>query len=112
MILPAAGAVIEIFEDHARVEQRRAVLQHQHRNLADRICCRSGSLSSLVSAASILMSPDKPSTLAASLTLRPNGEGGVERRIIMCVVLRGWFHETNTVSRAKTTERGMDVSLS
>ena len=35
--LAAAGAMIEIFEDHARIEQRRAVLEHQRRNLAERI---------------------------------------------------------------------------
>jgi len=35
--LAAAGAMIEIFQDHPRVEQRGTVLQDQHRNLADRV---------------------------------------------------------------------------
>src|SRR5262249_22555508 len=33
----AAGAVIEIFQDHAGIEQHRAVFEQQRRNLAERI---------------------------------------------------------------------------
>ena len=33
----AAGAMIEIFEDHPGIEQHRAVLEHERRDLAERI---------------------------------------------------------------------------
>jgi hypothetical protein len=33
----AVGAMIEIFQDHARIEQHSAVFEHQCRNLAERI---------------------------------------------------------------------------
>jgi hypothetical protein len=33
----AAGAMIEIFDDHLRVEERRSILEDQDRNLAERI---------------------------------------------------------------------------
>ena len=34
---PAAGKFVETFEDHARVVDRRAVVEDQHRNLAERV---------------------------------------------------------------------------
>src|SRR5689334_24641515 len=47
-------------------------------------CCRSESLASVGSAFSIVTSLSRPRMPSASLTLRQNGEGGEERRIIMC----------------------------
>src|ERR1041385_4037197 len=46
-------------------------------------CCRSESLASVGSAFSIVTSGSRPRMPSASFTLRPNGEGGEERRIIM-----------------------------
>ena len=37
--LAAAGQIIEIFEDHRAVVNRPTVLQHQSRNLAERVLC-------------------------------------------------------------------------
>src|SRR5687768_16924258 len=46
-------------------------------------CWRIESAASVGSAFSIVISLSRPRIAAASFTLRPNGEGGEERRIIM-----------------------------
>src|SRR4030095_8247062 len=46
-------------------------------------CLRIESAASVGSAFSIVISLSRPRIAAASFTLRPNGEGGEERRIIM-----------------------------
>src|SRR5262249_30569589 len=38
----AAGTMIEIFEDHAGIEQHRAVLEHERRDLAERVLLANG----------------------------------------------------------------------
>src|SRR3984957_19052279 len=72
--LAAAGAVVEIIEDDAGI-------------LPSGFCLRTLSLTSLVSAASIFTSLSRPSSEIAIRTLRPNGEAGEERRIIMATPL-------------------------
>src|SRR6202035_4993026 len=50
-------------------------------------CLRTLSLTSLVSAASIFTSLSRPSSEIAIRTLRPNGEAGEERKIIIATPL-------------------------
>src|SRR5437660_8802160 len=52
-------------------------------------CLRIVSLASVGSAFSIMTSLSRPRMPIASLILRPNGEGGEERRIIMWGILEG-----------------------
>src|ERR1700688_1686995 len=58
-----------------------------YRILPSGFCLRTLSLTSLVSAASIVTSLSRPSSEIAIRTLRPNGEAGEERRMIIAAPL-------------------------
>jgi len=75
--------MIEIFEDDAGVVIGAAVLDQQYRNFAERILQPYAVLTSPVSAGSTFTSLSNPSKAIAIRILRPNGEAGDERSIIM-----------------------------
>ena len=79
----AAGEMIEIFEDDARIVERLAVLQNERRILPSGFCCaayRPGCWYRLRRSRS---GPMRPRREAAILTLRPKGEAGDERSMSM-----------------------------
>ena len=84
--LAAARKRVEILEDHAAVEEGLAALQHQRRDLAERVLAaqRIGGVGRC-RPSTISMRSESPSTAAAILTFRAKGEEGEERKIIMAV---------------------------
>ena len=82
------GQMLEIFNDDAAVVERRPILQDQRRDFPSGFSRRIESVSLPVSASTTVKALDKPSRDAAILTLRPKGDAGAERRIIMVWLFR------------------------